>query len=190
MKSAKISFVIFCIISILFGIHAYINKSGWVFDQFLGIILMLVLLKFYRPLKLNFYTYTFLAIALLFHNAGTFGFYDVSPIPIQWDHITHSFGLFAFTLAAFNFLAYKNLNTLELIVLAFLVGSGFGAFIEIYEFIGHLYRESLFFNLFSGLILDKTDQGREYANCMIDLLYNSIGVIAAIIVGKIKNIRA
>ena len=187
MKSAKLSFIIFCIFSILFGIHAYINKSGWVFDQFLGIAIMLVFLKFYRPLKLNFYTYTFLAIALLLHNAGTFGFYDISPIPIQWDHITHSFGLFAFTLVAYNFLRTKGLNTLELISLTLLVGLGFGAFIEIYEFLGHLYRNNLFFKIFSGLILDKTDQGREYANSMIDLLYNSLGVIIAIIVGKFSR---
>lgn len=187
MKPSKISFIIFCIISILFAIHAFINKSGWLFDQFLGIFIMLTFLIFYRKLKLNFYTYTLLGIALLLHHAGTFGFYNISPLPIQYDHLTHIFGLFAFTLATFNFLRYKDLNKPELILITFLAASGFGAFIEVYEFIGHLFRNSLFWNLFAGLTLDKTDQGREWANSMIDLLYNSLGVVIAIITINIKN---
>lgn len=187
MKAVKISFLVFCIISIIFAVHAYINNTGWLFDQFLGITIMLIFLKFYRPLKLRFYTYTLLALALLVHHAGTFGFYNISPLPIQYDHITHILGLFAFTLAIFNLLKYKISNTVELIFITLLVGSGFGAFIEVYEFVGHLFRSNLFFNLFSGLILDKTDQGREWVNSMIDLLYNSIGCILAITFAKIKE---
>ena len=186
MRISKIPFVIFCVIAILFGIHAYTNNTGWVFDQILAIAIMLLFLKFSRKLKLNNFTYILLGLAFLAHNAGTFGYYNVSPISIQWDHITHTLGLFAFTLAAFNFLSYKNLSPTELILITLLVGLGFGAFIEIYEFLGHLYKNNLFFSIFSGLILDKTDQGREYANSMIDLLYDSLGVIIAIVVGKIK----
>jgi len=186
MRISKVPFIIFCIISILFGIHAYLNNTGWIFDQILGIIIMLIFLKFSRQLKLNTFTYVLLGIALLIHHAGTFGYYDISPLPFQYDHLTHGFGLFAFTLATLNFLYYKNLNTMELILISLLIGLGFGAFLEIYEFLGHLYRNNLLFNLLSGLILDKTDQGREYANSMIDLLYNFLGCLIAIVVGEIR----
>lgn len=187
MKLAKISFAVFCMISILFAVHAYLNKTTWLFDQFLGIIIMFVLLLSYKKLRLNFYTFTFLAVALLIHNAGTFGFYNISPVPVQYDHMTHAVGLFAFTLAVHNILKHKNFTTIGLILITFLVSSGFGAFIEIWEFLGHLNRNSLFLNIFAGLTLDKTDMGREWANCMIDLLYNSLGCLAAIVIINIKN---
>ena len=183
----KLLFIIFLIITALFAYHSYTNKTGWFNDHILITIPYLLLLFIFRKkLKLSPFTYFLLALAMTLHNAGTFGYYNVSPIFIQYDHLTHFFGLFAVTFAFYNYFS-KNIefSYLEIAIISFLVGMGIGALIEIWELIAHFARN----DFFMGLTLDETDQGREWINSMIDLIYNGAGCLFVIIVKQLKRIK-
>lgn len=182
----KLILILFTFIAILFAIHAYINKTGWLFDQIFAVILLLISLIFRKKLRLNPFLYFVLALAITIHDAGTFGFYNQSPVFIQYDHLTHFFGLFAVTLFFYNYLSKKiEFSWFEVVLISFLIGMGIGALIEIYELVAHLSRN----NFFMGLVLDETDQGREWINSMTDLLYNSAGCLIAIILKQLKRIK-
>lgn len=180
----RLLFVFFTAIAVVFAIHAYINKTEWFSDQFLAVSLLLIGLIFHKKLKLNPYLYFILALSITIHDAGTFGFYNISPVSIQYDHITHFFALFSLTLFFYNYFYKKaEFNILEISIISLLIAMGIGALIEIWEFIGHITRT----NFFAGLTLDKTDQGREWVNSMIDLLYNGAGCLAAILIKQFKR---
>lgn len=177
-------FVFFTLIAVLFAIHAYKYKTEWFLDQIVAIILLFTGLLFHKKLRLNPFLYFILALAVTVHNAGTFGFYNVSPTVIQYDHITHFLGLFAITLFFYNYyMRNAGLSILEISIVSILIAMGIGALIEIWEFIGHITRN----NFLAGLTLDKTDQGREWENSMIDLVYNGIGCLAAIFIKQFKR---
>jgi hypothetical protein len=183
----KLLFLLFTIITILFAFHAYKYQTGWLNDLILITLPYLTLLYIFRKkLRLNSPTYFILALAMTLHNAGTFGYYNISPIFIQYDHITHFFGLFAVTLLFYNYFS-KNIEFgyLEIAIISFLVGMGIGALIEMWELLAHLTRN----DFFMGLTLDKTDQGREWINSMIDLVYNSLGCLFVIVVKQLKRIK-
>ncbi len=182
----RLLFILFIIITIIFAIHSYTNKTGWFNDHILITIPYLILLLIFRKkLKLNPFIYFILALAMTIHNAGTFGFYNISPLPIQYDHITHFFGLFAVTFFFYNYLSKKlEFSLLEIAVISVLIGMGVGALIEIWELIAHFTRN----DFFMGVVLDKTDQGREWTNSMIDLVYNALGCISVVILKQLKRI--
>lgn len=181
----RLLFILFSLIAILFAVHAYQNQTGWLFDQIIAISLFSLAIIFRKKLRLTPFMYYLLALAITLHNAGTFGFYNVSPIFIQYDHITHFFGLFALTLFFYN-LYSKNteFSWFEVALISFLITMGIGALIEIWEFVAHLTRNEFL----AGLVLDKTDQGREWVNSMIDLVYNAAGCLFAIIIKQLKRI--
>lgn len=181
----KFLFILFLIITILFAYHSFTNKTGWFNDHTLITIPYLILLFIFRKkLKLSAFTYFILAAAMTVHNAGTFGYYNISPLPIQYDHITHFFGLFAVTLFFYNYFSKKiEFSYLEIAILSFLIGMGVGALIEIWELIAHYARN----DFFMGVVLDRTDQGREWTNSMIDLLYNGAGCLAVVVVKQLKR---
>ena len=181
----RLLFIIFLIITILFSYHAYTNKTGWFNDHILITIPYLTLLFLFRKkLRLNTTTYFILAAAMTIHNAGTFGYYNISPLPIQYDHITHFFGLFSVTLFYYNYFSKNSeLSWFEVGTIAFLAGMGTGALIEIWELLAHYTRN----DFFMGVVLDKTDQGREWTNSMIDLVYNGAGCITVIVLKQLKR---
>ena len=183
----KILFILFLIITIAFAYHAYTNKTGWFSDHIIITIPYLTLLFIFRKkLKLNSFTYFILAAAMTIHNAGTFGYYNISPLPIQCDHLTHFIGLFAITLLFYNYFSKKeNFSYLEIAIISFLIGMGVGALIEIWELLAHLART----DFLMGLTLDETDQGKEWINSMIDLVYNGAGCLTIIVLKQLKRIR-
>lgn len=188
LKKSKFRFIfiIFTLISAIFAIHAYNNQTGWFFDQITAVIIMFLILIFRKKLKLNPYLYYLLGIALIIHNAGTFGFYNQSPIIVQYDHITHFFAYFVLTLIFYNYFSKKmEFSWFEVALVSLFIVMGIGALLEIWEFIAFLYRSEFL----AGLTLDNTDQGREWINSMIDLVYNGAGCISAIILKQLKRIK-
>ena len=181
----RLLFFIFLIISILFAYHAYTNQTSWFNDQITAIIILFLVLIFRKKLKLNPFLYFLLGASFIIHDAGTFGFYNISPVFIQYDHITHFFAYFTLTLIAYNYFSKKiELSWLEVAVISFLIVMGIGALLEIWELIAHLTRS----DFLAGFVLDKTDQEREWINSMIDLVYNGAGCLFAIVIKQLKRI--
>ncbi len=158
--------------------------------------------------RLNVPVYTSLALAFCLHLCGVFGWYSNSPLFIQWDHITHFFPLFAFTMFLYNFARpwmasrFWTVKTWSVILFLLLGGFGIGAIIENIEFAGFLslgYGEGgLWFGGAGGgdaeAVTDAQarailEQGGGYLNTELDLAYNAFGTIAAVIFMSIIHFR-
>ena len=154
----KTKLYIFSIIVFLIFIYEAIklNVRTYIADSILIIIFLTIFYIFYEKLNLNKFSYLVIILALAIHNLGVFGFYyqsplryfdpvwekHISPHPFQWDHITHFFGMFAFSVLLFNYFSKyftKNRFTNCMIILSiFLAVQGLGALTELYEFAGYL----------------------------------------------------
>ncbi len=185
---------------------AYLNGVyGWIPDICVFIILTLFYYWMYDTLKMNMPIFTMLIIGHLAHAMGIFGWYYISPIPIQWDHITHVFGILPFALLFFRWIEqwmdvkFCTKKNLLLIFTVFLAATGVGAVNELSEFIGYLslgFGEGAFmFGPGDGVTgLQGTDLvdalGGGWINEGWDFVYNTVGIIigmAIMIVLRIIN---
>jgi len=147
--------------------------------------------------RLNTPLYTLMVLSFAAHLMGIFGWYNISPLPLQWDHVTHVVPMFSFTAVLFNFTRpwmdrFWSVKTWSVLLLLFLSGLGIGAVVENVEFAGFLalgYGEG---GLFFGGPGDGTpvtsaqadviqEFGGGYLNTELDLLWNALGAIAAIV---------
>ena len=154
-------------------------------DTILFMILTLILFSLYKKLNLNILSYSSFILAMLFHNLGAFGFYNNSPIPFQWDHLTHIVGSFAITLILFqflkNFLTTSKFKNIYLIIILILASLGAGVIIEYYEFIGYFLVGEGMGGLGHGVGDIATELGNSaWFNTMFDLIYNLIGTLIAL----------
>ena len=72
----------------LSGTHAYIN------DSIVAIIVISIAYRLRRILNLTPLSLSLITLSFILHNCGVFGWYNVSPIGFQWDHVTHLVGFF------------------------------------------------------------------------------------------------
>ena len=125
--------------------YAIVSQTlSYIMDSVLFITLTLFFYFMYKKWNFTLPIYIFVLIPLIAHNAGVLGYYNKSPLPIQWDHITHFLPMFGFSLLFFQninkymdkrFLTSKNF----LLILIALFGSiGIGSLIENAEFFGYL----------------------------------------------------
>ncbi len=153
--------------------------------------------------RLTIPVYTMIVLSLAAHLMGIFGWYNVSPLFIPWDHVTHAVPLFTFTIFLYNFShqwmeRFWSKKTWALMVLILLGGLGIGALIENVEFAGFLalgYGEG---GLFFGGPGDGTavtsaqadaiqEFGGGYLNTELDLVWNAIGALAAIVLMSLRH---
>ncbi len=174
------------------------NVKEYVADTIFFMVLVLVLFLLYKKLDLDIVSYTSFILALLFHNAGAFGWYNISPIGIQWDHVTHIAGSFAPTLILFRFcrrfFTSSKFNNFYVVLIIILASLGVGVFIEYYEFAGSYIIGEGEGGLGQGAGDFDTELGSSlYLNTMLDLVFNLIGallaVAAAFLLGYNRNIR-
>lgn len=177
---------------------AYLNGVyGWIPDIFVFIALTLFYYWTYDTLRMNMPIFTMLIIGHLTHAMGIFGWYHISPVPIQWDHITHFFGALPYALLFFRwmeqwmdvqFLTKKNLLLLMAVLLA---ATGIGAVNELSEFVGYLslgFGEGAFmFGPGDGVAgLEGSDLidaiGGGWINEGWDFVFNTIGIIAGMFI--------
>ena len=102
-------------------------------DLVFFIIITLFYYWTYDTFGMNMPIFTMLIIGHILHAAGIFGWYATSPVPIQWDHITHFFGAFPYALLFFRFFGqwtdskwFTKKNFL-LLLAVFLAATGVGA---------------------------------------------------------------
>ncbi|MEM4239600.1 MAG: hypothetical protein QXM31_00455 [Candidatus Woesearchaeota archaeon] len=180
-------------------------KYYWPDAAFFAAFILFLYFTF-RFWRLNVPVYTTLVLALSLHLCGVFGWYSNSPLFIQWDHMTHFFPLFAFTLFLYNFARpwmagkFWALKTWSVIMFLLLAGFGIGAIIENIEFAGFLalgYGEGgLWFGGAGGgdaeVVTDAQaraiiEQGGGYLNTELDLAYNAFGTIAGVILMSLSH---
>ena len=192
------------LILLLFIPLSFINSTtGFIPELFVFIALILFFRWTYSIWRLNVPIFTLLIVGLISHSAGILGWYHTSPVPIQWDHVTHVFGLLPFALLFFRFfeqwmdaklLTRKNLL---LVIVVFLAASGVGALIELSEFLGYLklgFGEGAFrFGPGDGFDSKAAsdviaDLGGGWINTGWDLIYNTSGIVIGIILMLITKL--
>ncbi len=148
--------------------------------------------------RLNVPVYTLLVLSFALHMCGIFGWYNVSPVKLSWDHITHAIPLFTFTVLLYNFARqwmparFWTAKTWGLMLLVLLSGLGIGAIVENIEFFGYLTVGAGEGGLFFGGAGDGQpvtsaqmdiiqDLGGGYINTELDLVWNGIGAVFAVI---------
>lgn len=156
--------------------------------------------------KLNLPVYTLLVLSFVSHLMGIFGWYTTSPVFLQWDHVTHGFPLFAFTLFLFNFSnqwmdnRFWSTKTWGVLVFVLLAALGIGAVVENIEFGGYLalgYGEGALFlggagdgiPMTTGQMDAINNLGGGYINTEIDLVWNALGTLAGIVLMCILHFR-
>lgn len=188
----KIIYFLGIAIFILFAIYAYFsNVKDYINDSIILIILLSLIYLLRKYLDFTQSIFILLIIGFISHNLGVFGFYNVSPIPIQYDHITHFIGLFAVSTLFFNFFkkyfSDNKINNVLILIIIILATLGVGSLIETAEFLGFLkfgFGEG--FLKFGGLgdtplteeVLRDIDLiGGGWVNTMWDLVYNALGAL-------------
>jgi hypothetical protein len=194
MKKSIYSITIIAILLFLWFIAYEITKPIYEYipESIMFIIFILIFLSLYNKLDLDILSYSSLIIAFLLHNAGAFGWYNISPVGFQWDHITHIVWGFAFTLIIFRytrrFLNNQRTNNVITIFFIILASLGAGVIIELYEFAGYFIVGEGMGGLGHGQGDIVTEFGNsEWFNTMFDLIYNLVGTIIAMITGYILH---
>ncbi|MBW3019418.1 hypothetical protein KY329_04515 [Candidatus Woesearchaeota archaeon] len=173
------------------------QTTGWIPDIIFFTALTIFYYFTFDTWRLNVPILTIIILGHITHAMGVFGWYNISPIPIAWERVTHLLGSFSFGLLSFRFLSQwltKNLFTRKnmLILIAILFMSiGIGAFVEMTEFWGYLSvgegdNGALFFGAGDGVA---GLQGEELINVMgggwinegWDMTFNLIGILAAML---------
>ena len=187
--NAKILITVLGLLAFLFFIiYEAPRVPEYVPDTIFFIILTLVLLSLYKKLDLDLWCYASFIIALLLHNAGAFGLYNISPLPLQWDHITHITGIFAPTLILFRFsgkfFSAKKFNNAYIILFTLLAALGIGVMVEFYEFAGYYIIGEGAGGLGQGEGDIVTELGNSlWLNTMLDMVFNTIGALLGMAAG-------
>lgn len=185
---------------LVFYAIAWINDLAKYYgaDIVFSAVFILFLHLTFRFWRLNVPVYTLLVLSFASHLCGIFGWYNVSPIHLQWDHVTHGFPLFSFTIFLYNFARqwmaerFWSTKTWAVLLIVLLSGLGIGAVIENIEFMGYLslgYGEGgLFFGgpgdgqpITTAQMDAIQNLGGGYINTELDLVWNAFGTLAAII---------
>ena len=189
MKS-KLIYLIGVLLFILIIIYSYsTNDQEYVLDAVISIIIISFVFFIRKHLNLTNIGVSLLIASLLFHDFGMFGFYNKTPIIMQYDHFTHLFGMFAVSVVIFSMFKqfFKKSRMINFILILFIFVStlGIGSLIEQIEYIGYLrFGTGQGLLRFGGLGDTPFDEknlramdivGGGWINTMLDLNYNFLG---------------
>ncbi len=192
------TFLAICLFLLLILMSYVWQVTAYVPDMIVLIAVILFFYFTYNQWNLNLPIYTIIILSFIPHCVGFMGFYFRSPLPFAWDHFTHILPCFAFALFFFQFLCKfmdKKILTTKTIFLIFVVilaASGIGVGIELFEFSGFLIygfgEGALAFgagDACEGQLVSTIEEidayGGGWFNTMYDLIYNSIGVLAGVL---------
>ena len=197
-KRENIIFSVFVVLMVLIGFIGFFSlKEDYIKDVIFSVILSLLLLYFYNPLRMTPLSYGLVSFSLFLHNISIFGFYAESPFLVPYDYITHFVGIFSSALVACNFLSHYfskdfrfRKNDSLILFVCFISGLGIGSIVETMEFGGYLLwgEGEGFFQFGEGDYegLNDPDKmtlivGGGYFDCMEDLIANSLGAMSAVL---------
>lgn len=168
---------------------------------FIAILSLLFFLR--NKLNLSLPVYIFVTLGFLTHSLGTVGWYGESPIALQWDHITHFFGIFGWSMLLFrafekNFTKFMSWKNVGIFLTLFLATQGMGALVELTEFVGFLK-----FGFGDGALMFGTGDsqadgfnmdtainwvGGGWINTGWDLVFNFIGAIFGLVLSVLYHV--
>ncbi len=146
----------------------------------------------YEKVNLTPVIFTLLSIGHITHALGIFGFYNISPLPIGWERITHFFGMMPFAMFFFNYFKHKwdikiiTRKNLIMIIVVFFAAMGVGQIAEASEFWGYLNfgegKGAFMFGHGDGVMTAEGKeimdiQGGGWINSGWDITWNMIGII-------------
>jgi len=169
---------------------------GWIPDLFVFIGLTLFYYWTWDTFRLNLPLFTLLILGHILHAGGIFGWYHISPVGIQWDHITHFLGALPFAILFYRFMEpwmstrFFTKKNLLILITIFMAATGVGAVVEISEFVGYLqlgFGDGAFmYGPGDGIVgLEGSDLvdglGGGWVNAGWDFLYNTFGIIVGML---------
>jgi hypothetical protein len=182
-KSDWIILLINLIYTIIFTI-LFIKRQNNEFLLYIGVLVILIIFVSYLHLKKRFSIEVLLGLTIwgILHmfggyfiiNGGVLYGYWIFPF-LRYDHAVHFFGFGITVLLAYDILKdnIKRLNKFSVAFFLILIGMGFGAINEMVEFL-------------AVSIMPETGVGG-YENTMWDIVFNSIGAIAAVVYLKVRG---
>ena len=171
------------------------GANAFIADNLLFILLTIILALSSDRWRLTTPTFISIIVAFTLHSAGVFGWYNISPLPIAWERITHFFGIMPVTFLLYSYLhpffskkcwTPQNARLFLIILTASL---GLATLIELSEFYGYLalgLGEGMFLFGYGDSIAGKTGQelidvlGGGWINQSWDLTIDLLGAIAAL----------
>jgi len=194
----------FFVAAVMLGFFAmyahYVQRSSWFWDCLFSIVLIIALYFLRKVMNISAVSAALVSLGIIFHNAGTFGFYASSPLFVEYDTFTHFFGLFACAFLFYGFLSYnESMSKGKLAFFVILACLGVGACIEMAEYGGYELLgegEGMFmlgagdFGGELGQVFTSGELGSTWIDAMQDMLVNLIGSVVGVIVIfflKMKN---
>ena len=192
--------------AVFLGIAAVNDVAKYYFADAVFFALVIIFLhatfSFWR---LTIPLYTLVVLGFATHLMGILGWYSVSPIPLQWDHVTHGVPMFTLTAVLYSFMRpwlgrFWSGKTWAILFLVLLGGLGLGSVVENIEYLGYLtfgHGEGALFlggpgdglPLTSEQLTDVQEFGGGYINTEVDLVWNLFGTVAALLVMSLIHFR-
>jgi uncharacterized membrane protein YjdF len=187
-----ISAILVYIASLIY--NANIGSPWWI-DAALTMVFLTVMFLLRHHLMMGKLEFSLLNLGLLFHNLGTFGFYEWSYGWLGYDNIIHFLGAAITAFIAANFV-YKRLSfrlrlrkydDSKIIAAALAIGLVMllGAGIELLEYVGYTVLDIEG----SSVGLMGIGDTNEYLDTINDLVTNLVGAIAGMIIYYISQYR-
>ena len=180
-------FLGFILIAYMIDVKDYVNDS----------IFMILVLSFlfwnYKSFKFTPWVFFSIVFAFALHNMGVYGYYNISPVGLQWDHVTHFFGEFAAGVFVYNFFFAKGffsklngkMERFNVYLFVLLAALGIGVLVEFMEFFGYLVMGDGLGIFGHGLGDINTEFiNSEWFNTMFDLVYNFVGALVGVLFCK------
>lgn len=197
MKFGLLAFALLMLLSI--SIAVYTDRYSWIGDALLSFVFLSAFYVFRRFVRLTPFGFSLIFFALIVHNFGVFGFYSREFFGLGFDHYTHFFGNLALAVVLYIWLSnLKSLRgrTVSICGLVILSVLGAGAMVEMVEFLGYMYLNTPFANVFfpgnaplALLTPEQASSSMDYFNTMVDMIYNLIGAVAGCVLMSARKIR-
>ena len=186
MKGFKFVIVLIIALAVIAAAAVYAVLAGntvWAYDAAFLAVLLLIVYACRGFLNLTSFLFALLGLAAIMHMAGAFGAFKTVLLGMEYDTYVHFMTGAIGVLIVYNFLALKQLGTMERVAIALLLLLGIDLVHELLEFAGY--------NLFGqgeGLfLLGPGDIGRTnaYENLMTDFSNEFLGALLGLVAGLV-----
>ena len=201
-KPKLIVTIVGIVIFLFYGLYSYTSGvTDYIADSFIFAVVLVILFALSKKINITSTGLILIILSSILHLSGVFGWYNKSPFPIQYDHLTHLVGFFAVSVMLYqafekNFTKSK-FNNFSILFIILFSSLGIGAFIEQTEYFGYLkFGTGAGLLRFGGLgdtVLNEENLramdiiGGGWINTMLDLNYNFIGAVSGIILMHLIN---
>lgn len=205
-KESLIIYIIFVLVFVISAIYNFIVKSQWFFDNIFAMLLLTAVFFLAEWFEIGKKEFILLNFALVVHNLGAFGFYNLNKGIFNYDTLVHLLLSFITAYILFNFFVQKlhirkhkrvrfSIIDEHKVIIIFLVISSvimLGTIVEIVEFFGFMYLgngEGMFFTGAGDVDLTKDDIASQYKDTMEDILTNILGSTLGVLIYYFASYR-